>query len=274
MEPTLVRRILAVVVVTCLVLTAGILGWLQSGASGRAREVDQPAVGGVLVGDRGQRAEQPRNISVQPATSRPPQPAGARKAAARVVPARSGSAGRPAHQVREGETLFRIARRYGVQVADLQRANGLASDLIRPGQVLLLPGGDAGDTGQLLGGTYIWPVSAPVSSQFGPRWGRPHNGIDLAANQGDEIRASRSGAVLIADTVPGYGETVVLLHDDGSRTLYAHCSKLLVKAGQRIRQGQVIALVGSTGQSTGPHLHFEIIVNDQPSDPLLYLPKP
>lgn len=178
------------------------------------------------------------------------------------------------HQVQEGETLFRIAKRYGLQVADLQQANGLASDIIRPGQLLLLPGEGARDIGTLLGGTYIWPVSAPVSSYFGPRWGRPHNGIDLAANQGDEIRASRSGEVLIAGTVPGYGETVILLHEDGSRTLYAHCSRLLVKSGQRVRQGQVVALVGSTGQSTGPHLHFEIIVNNQPSDPLLYLPKP
>ncbi|MFZ5827415.1 MAG: peptidoglycan DD-metalloendopeptidase family protein [Bacillota bacterium] len=272
MEPTLVRRILTVVVVACLVLAAGLLGWLQSDASRRAREVDKPAVGGILV-DGGRSPEPPLRKSSQPGARRPPQPASVRKSATTMVPARGGGA-RRVHQVRDGETLYRIAKRYGVPVADLQRANGLASDLIRPGQLLQLPGMGDRDTGALLGHTYIWPVSAPVSSYFGLRWGRPHNGIDLAANHGDEVQASRSGEVLIAGTVPGYGETVILVHDDGSRTLYAHCSKLLVKSGQKVRQGQTIALVGSTGQSTGPHLHFEIIVNDQPLDPLLYLPKP
>lgn len=123
-----------------------------------------------------------------------------------------------------------------------------------------------------LSGAFAWPVSAPISSHFGPRWGRHHNGIDLAANHGDEIRASRAGDVWLAGEVEGYGLTVVIGHDDGSRTLYAHASALLVEAGDRVEQGQPIARVGDTGNSTGPHLHFEIIVNDRPVDPLDYLP--
>lgn len=124
-----------------------------------------------------------------------------------------------------------------------------------------------------LGGAFVWPVIAPVSSPFGPRWGRSHAGIDLAANHGDPIRAARSGKVLLAGTVTGYGFTVVLQHPDGTRTLYAHCSTLLVHAGQNVSQGDLIARVGATGDSQGPHLHFEIIVNERPHDPLLYLPK-
>ena len=119
---------------------------------------------------------------------------------------------------------------------------------------------------------FAWPVLAPISSPFGPRWGRHHDGIELAANHGDLIRASRDGDVWLAGEVEGYGLTVVIGHDDGTRTLYAHASALLVEAGERVKQGQPIARVGSTGKSTGPHLHFEIIVNDRPVNPLDYLP--
>lgn len=251
----------------CLVLLAGWLGWVQAGAARRAEKVDMPANGGTLVREPDKMAE------VQVVPERVPQAAVNRREATAVAPSRGGGRADPVHQVAEGETLFRIAKRHGVEVAEIQRANGLASDMIRPGQLLVVPGGQGEDAGLSLGGTYIWPVLAPVSSNFGPRWGRNHNGIDLAANQGDEIKASREGEVWVAGQVPGYGQTVILVHDDGSRTLYAHCSKLLVKAGQRVTQGQVIALVGSTGQSTGPHLHFEIIVNDRATDPLLHLPK-
>lgn len=186
--------------------------------------------------------------------------------------ARGGGRDDPIHRVAQGETLFAIARRYGVQVADLQRANGLASDLIRPGQLLMVPGGKGPGSGVSLEGEFTWPVLAPISSPYGPRWGRLHKGIDLAANHGDSIRASRDGTVVLAGEVPGYGQTVILEHSDGSRTLYAHCSRLLVQEGERVAQGQDIALVGSTGQSTGPHLHFEIIVDGEPLDPLLFLP--
>jgi murein DD-endopeptidase MepM/ murein hydrolase activator NlpD len=123
------------------------------------------------------------------------------------------------------------------------------------------------------GDAFVWPVIAPISSPFGPRAGSYHHGLDLAANAGTPIHAARSGTVLLAGVVTGYGNTVILKHPDGTRTLYGHCSKLLVHPGQLVGQGDVIGLVGSTGHSTGPHLHFEIIVNDKAQDPLVYLPE-
>lgn len=120
--------------------------------------------------------------------------------------------------------------------------------------------------------TYLWPVIAPISSPFGPRWGRFHGGIDLAANMGEPIKAARSGEVVLAGAYQDYGLAIILRHADGTKTLYGHCSVLKVKAGQQVKQGDVIGLVGSTGLSTGPHLHFEVRVNDQARDPLMYLP--
>jgi len=126
--------------------------------------------------------------------------------------------------------------------------------------------------GAELGESFVWPVVAPVSSSYGMRDGRPHRGVDLAANHGDSIRAAMSGKVVVAGTLRGYGQTVILEHPYGIRTLYAHCSVLLVTEGQQVKQGQLIAKVGSTGDSTGPHLHFEIMINDRHYDPILYLP--
>lgn len=126
--------------------------------------------------------------------------------------------------------------------------------------------------GHQLGESFVWPVVAPVSSSFGIRNGRPHRGVDLAANHGDSIRAAMSGKVVVAGEVTGYGQTVILEHPGGTRTLYAHCSVLHVTAGQQVKQGQLIANVGSTGISTGPHLHFEIMINDRHYDPIPYLP--
>lgn len=184
------------------------------------------------------------------------------------------------HRVQPGDTLWEIATRYGVELQSMTRANkGTDPGHLQIGQILRVPPtvGMVG-IGRMvriadLQGEFVWPVLAPVSSPFGPRWGRNHAGIDLAANHGDDIRAARAGRVVLAGVVSGYGNTVVLQHADGSRTLYAHCSVLRVKSGQSVSKGLVIAQVGSTGISTGPHLHFEIIVNDRPADPLLYLPK-
>jgi murein DD-endopeptidase MepM/ murein hydrolase activator NlpD len=122
-------------------------------------------------------------------------------------------------------------------------------------------------------GMFTWPLVAPVSSPFGPRWGGMHTGVDLAASMNEPIKAARDGEVVTVGVVPGYGNTVILRHQDGSRSLYAHASKLLVRSGQKVSRGDVIALVGSTGHSSGPHLHFEIIVNNRPRDPLALLPR-
>ena len=109
-----------------------------------------------------------------------------------------------------------------------------------------------------IGSTYIWPTKGVFTSGFGWRWGRMHKGIDIANNTGTAILAARTGTVTYAGWSSGYGYLVEITHDDGESTRYAHNSQLLVKKGQRVAQGARISNMGSTGRSTGPHLHFEI----------------
>ncbi len=118
---------------------------------------------------------------------------------------------------------------------------------------------------------FVWPVSGPVVSGFGMRWGRMHEGIDIAAGMGTPVHAAAAGTVIHAGWLGGYGNLVVLDHGDGLATAYAHASAILVAVGQSVSQGETVSLVGSTGHSTGPHLHFEVRVNGVAVDPLLYL---
>ncbi len=120
-------------------------------------------------------------------------------------------------------------------------------------------------------GTFIWPVSGPVTSPFGMRWGRMHEGIDIAAPSGTPIKAAGSGTVIYSGWMEGYGNLVVIDHGNGLATAYAHQSAIAAALGQHAAQGQVIGYVGSTGHSFGPHLHFEVRVNGVPVDPLGYL---
>ena len=106
--------------------------------------------------------------------------------------------------------------------------------------------------------TFMWPTKGVFTSGFGWRWGRMHKGIDIANNVGTPIVAARDGIVKFSGWSSGYGYLVELAHSDGSSTRYAHNSRLLVRKGQVIPQGVKISLMGSTGRSTGPHLHFEI----------------
>jgi murein DD-endopeptidase MepM/ murein hydrolase activator NlpD len=117
----------------------------------------------------------------------------------------------------------------------------------------------------------IWPVNGPVTSGFGMRWGRMHTGIDIAVPTGTPVHASASGTVVYAGWMSGYGYLVAIDHGGGLATAYAHNSSLLVGVGQTLDQGETISLSGSTGHSTGPHVHFEVRVNGVPVDPLLYL---
>jgi len=119
-----------------------------------------------------------------------------------------------------------------------------------------------------------------VSSKFGPRThpvtgqkGKQHNGIDFAAASGTDIFAAESGTVIVAQSMSGYGNTVIIDHGNGLWTLYGHIRKggIKVKAGEVVKKGQKIAEVGSTGVSTGPHLHFEVRLNEKPVDPENYL---
>ena len=117
----------------------------------------------------------------------------------------------------------------------------------------------------------IWPVSGPVTSYFGWRWGRMHEGIDIAVPTGTAVVAAASGQVVYAGWMGGYGNLVLIDHGGGLATAYGHNSGFAVGGGQSVGQGQVIAYAGSTGNSTGPHVHFEVRVNGSPVDPLGYL---
>jgi murein DD-endopeptidase MepM/ murein hydrolase activator NlpD len=118
---------------------------------------------------------------------------------------------------------------------------------------------------------FIWPTSGTLTSGFGWRWGRMHEGIDIAAPTGTPISAAASGTVIHAGWMGGYGNLVVIDHGNGLATAYGHQSSIAVASGTYVSQGQTIGYVGSTGHSTGPHLHFEVRVNGSPVDPLGYL---
>ena len=127
-------------------------------------------------------------------------------------------------------------------------------------------------------GTMTWPAEGEITSPFGwrvhPIFGtqRLHTGIDIGADYGDAIRAADGGVVIHADWMGGYGNAVIIDHGNGISTLYAHNSQLLVDEGQTVAKGQTVSRCGSTGYSTGPHLHFEVRQNGSPVNPLNYLP--
>ncbi|MBE7025619.1 MAG: hypothetical protein E7408_06170 [Ruminococcaceae bacterium] len=122
-------------------------------------------------------------------------------------------------------------------------------------------------------GEFAFPLTEiTVSSGFGLRWNRQHAGIDLAADTGDAILAADTGTVTFSGTCEGYGNLIIIDHQNGFTTYYAHCSVLYAAEGTMPEKGEVIAEVGSTGNSTGPHLHFEIRKDDTPINPLTFLP--
>jgi murein DD-endopeptidase MepM/ murein hydrolase activator NlpD len=117
----------------------------------------------------------------------------------------------------------------------------------------------------------IWPVNGPVTSPFGMRWGRMHEGIDIGVPYGTPIHAAASGRVVYAGWMSGYGNLVAIDHGRGLSTAYGHQSSIAVSNGQTVSQGQVIGYVGCTGHCFGPHLHFEVRINGTPVDPMGYL---
>ncbi len=116
-----------------------------------------------------------------------------------------------------------------------------------------------------------WPVNGTVTSNFGPRWGRQHNGIDIAANTGTTVASAGSGTVIAAGFSGGFGQRVLIQHSGGLVTLYAHLSSINVSTGQSVSSGTSIGAVGCTGSCTGPHLHFETRVGGTAYDPRSYL---
>ncbi|MFT9497262.1 peptidoglycan DD-metalloendopeptidase family protein, partial [Anaerosolibacter sp.] len=120
-------------------------------------------------------------------------------------------------------------------------------------------------------GEFSNPSRGRLSSRFGTRWGRSHEGIDIAASKGNEIKAAAGGKVTFAGTKNGYGKIVIIDHGNGLETYYAHCDTIKVKVGDKVEKGQVIATVGTTGRVTGSNLHFETRKNGKPIDPLKYV---
>ncbi|MDK2895965.1 MAG: hypothetical protein PWP04_85 [Candidatus Atribacteria bacterium] len=175
------------------------------------------------------------------------------------------------YQVRAGDTLWSISRSYGVALNQLMSINGLnEKSVLQVGQNIRIPL----DSPRGYGSTstsFIWPVSGRVTSPFGSRGGRLHSGIDISAPSGKVIYAARSGIVSFSGWQNGYGRVVIIDHQDGWQTVYAHNSLNLVTRGQRVNQGDPIARVGNSGNATGFHLHFEIRNRGQAVDPLQHL---
>jgi murein DD-endopeptidase MepM/ murein hydrolase activator NlpD len=119
---------------------------------------------------------------------------------------------------------------------------------------------------------FIWPLNAPITSPFGPRWGSFHPGIDLGGYTGEPFVAAKGGRVIYASWMDGYGNATMIDVGGGIVTLYGHQSRLGVRVGENVNQGQVIGYVGCTGYCTGPHLHFEVRANGTAVDPMRYLP--
>jgi murein DD-endopeptidase MepM/ murein hydrolase activator NlpD len=152
----------------------------------------------------------------------------------------------------------------------ISEANALAAeDAGIRGQLAAAQGG-ATDTVPSSQGL-IWPVSGPVTSPFGYRWGRLHAGIDIGVAYGTPIHAAAAGTVVLASWTGGYGNYTCIDHGGGLATCYAHQSSYAVSSGAQVGQGQVIGYVGNTGHSFGAHLHFEVRINGNPVDPLGYL---
>jgi len=210
------------------------------------------------------------------------------------------------HTVRPGETLSEIAQRYNTSTRELARTNRLRDpNQLAVGQELWVPSSATtrerrasrkrtlekqslaravpdvpGDIRSFPRereprdgkGFSHWPVEGNITSQFGPRDGSFHDGIDIAAPTGTPISAVAEGEVIFSNALHGYGNLVILRHRNGLVTVYAHNSRNLVKEGEWVRRGQIVAKVGQSGRASGPHLHFEVRKDNQARNPLRYLP--
>lgn len=222
------------------------------------------------------------------------------------------------HRVEKGQTLWRIAKTYNVDIQEVAEWNDIADPAeINTGEKIFIPGAwrllkvepykppekitggaekekkannwqaiDPGGQRQAMRHTeepagkivlerwrFAWPVKGSVISPFGMRSGKKHDGIDIAAPEGSAVLAAAEGEIIYSDDgIRGYGNIVMLKHDDGFITVYAHNEENLVKVGDFVRRGEIIGKVGNTGHSSGPHLHFEVRKDRRPRNPLFFLP--
>ena len=161
------------------------------------------------------------------------------------------------------------------QIDELNKEAQALTEQMQQGEIKASTSADSKYSGTAM----TWPVpsSQRITSEYGNRYhpilhvNKFHSGIDIGASEGSQILAANDGMVIFSGVKGGYGNCVMIDHGGGIVTLYGHCSKLLVSEGQNVTKGQNIALVGSTGQSTGPHCHFEVRVNGSTTNPLNYL---
>lgn len=194
------------------------------------------------------------------------------------------------HIVRPGENLFRIGQAYDVSRETLARLNGIRDPgQLRVGQRILIPGAmrqlpvdtitpaeppsEVPSLPEPAEERFLWPVGGMINSGFGPRGATFHDGVDISAPEGTPIRAIEKGEVIYSDQLRGYGNMVIVRHADGIMSVYAHNETNLVREGQKVSRGEIVATVGSTGRVTGPHLHFEIRKNNTAQDPARYFPR-
>ena len=194
------------------------------------------------------------------------------------------------HRVQPGETLYRISKAYGVSVAELSRANKISDpSRIEVGQELRIPdatkrvpvdvvaprtaNSHCPSTNLALDSRLDWPLDGgTLTSSFGKRGNNTHDGIDISAPVGTMIHAASAGEVVYSDSLRGYGNVIIVRHDNGYATVYAHNNRNLVQAGKHVRRGETIAQVGQSGHTTGANLHFEVRKDNVACDPLFFLP--
>lgn len=209
------------------------------------------------------------------------------------------------HRVRPGENLFRICKTYGVNLQEVAELNNITdADQIKTGQKIFIPGAndqltvilpestpekgkeenveisslpkkemERPDKIKLEKGLFEWPVRGNVDSSFGFRGGKNHDGIDIPAKEGTPVKAAAAGKVIFSsDEIRSYGNLIIIKHEGRFSTVYAHNRKNLVKQGDLVEKGQVIAEVGDTGRATSSHLHFEVRDGKKPRNPVFFLP--
>lgn len=196
------------------------------------------------------------------------------------------------YDVKAGDTLLLIAQTFGVSLQALAEINDIAetSELNEGERIFVpvkgarknlaldarkkpVPSAGALEKPEIDTSRFIWPLKGQVSSRFGVRGGRLHDGIDISAPRGTEVSAAARGKVVYSGRLSGYGNLIILKHASGFFTAYAHLSKSKVVKGGKVEQGQVIGLVGATGRASGPHCHFEIRQKTEARNPLFFLPE-
>ncbi|MCK4797742.1 MAG: M23 family metallopeptidase [Spirochaetes bacterium] len=181
--------------------------------------------------------------------------------------------------VKKNDSIFKIANRYGIKWEKIVDANNLESSIIIPGMKLFIPGSSmtSYERKMFFGKNYIWPVNGKITSYYGPRidpftgaYGF-HSGIDIKNKTGSIIKATRDGKVIFIGWQKVYGNFLMIRHDDKTITTYAHLKKINIKKNQHVKQGKCVGWLGSSGRSTGPHLHFEVRKNGKLINPLKIL---